>query len=245
MRHLPFLIGAALLACTPGCGGEFHAYSQAKDANTPEAYRQFLEQYPDGVNAVEAGVLYDAALWTYALEADTSAAYQEYVDALPQGEHADEARSAVATIAWREAEEAGDRAAVEAFLRDHGSSSEASQARKWLALRDLLPQHVEIGATRFEETTPGHWTVAVDVRNIGERPVRKVRFRVAWLDDQGHIANSRRETLVDADGGAGSPIEPGQSRTFSLTFSRAQAADDWVADADHTRVEIVELEVAS
>ena len=73
---------------------------------------------------------------------------------------------------------------------------------------------------------------------------------MTWLDAEGHIANSRREALVDPDDPRlDAPAElsvlldPGQSRTFELSFARAQTADTWVTDAEHTRVELVELEV--
>lgn len=246
-RLSALLIAIALLA---GCG-EYKLYTEAKTANTPEAYAAYLEAYPDGVNAEEARGLLDSLDWDLATDADSSVAYEDYLAKHPDGTHAGEARSNAESAALREAERAGDRAALEGFVARYPEGALADKARKSLALMDLVPEHLEIGELRLTEGQPGRFSLDADVRNIGREPVTSARFALGFLDEAGTIVVRKTEWLVVPDD-AGikaskeqlAPLRARKSRTLHYEFPRAQAPDDWVADAAHLRLDVIELELA-
>lgn len=256
MKHL-LVLASMLLAIPfmPACGGEFTAFETAKTTNTPDGYREFLAEYPDGVNHEVALGLLDALDWDLASTADTSAAYDQYVTEHPEGEHLEEARGQAATAAWREAEEAGTREAIEAFLarNDEGALRKTAQAR--LELMDLLPTQLEIGETTLAENGDDAWTVSCPVRNIGDKEVQVARFRIMWSSEAGEKRTKRlwfvaRETK-NANGAKDrmdpkdliSPLRPGKSRAFDFTFGKTEVVEGWVPDAAHTTLDLVQLEL--
>jgi len=239
----------------PACGGEFGAFEKAKTGNTSEGYREFLTQYPDGVNAETARGLLDSLDWDLAAQADTSVAYDEYMANHSDGEHLEEARGQASTLAWREAEDAGTREAIEAFLArgDEGSLRKTAEDR--LALMDLLPTQLEIGETVLAEEGSDAWTVSCPIRNIGDKAVQVARFRITWVGAndtkrtkrlwfvarEPKNANGAKDRVDSKDLIA--PLKPGKSRTFSFTFGKTEVVENWTPDADHTLLELVELEL--
>ncbi len=254
MKHLICLAMLSLMLL-PACGGEFGAFEKAKSANTSEGYREFLTQYPDGVNAETARGLLDSLDWDLAAEADTSVAYDQYVAEHPEGEHVEEARGQAATLAWREAEEAGTREAIEAFLArgDEGALKKTAEDR--LALMDLLPTQLEIGETTLAENGSDGWTVSCPVKNIGSKAVEVARFRITWIAEGGEKrtkrlwfvarepknANGAKDRMDPKDLVA--PLRPGKSRSFDFTFGKTEVVEGWVPDAAHTALELVQLEL--
>jgi len=244
------LVPCALILALAGCG-EYSLYTEAKTSNTPEAYRTYLEKYPDGVNAEEARGLLDSLDWDIATDADSSAAYELYLTQHPEGSHAEEASANAASAALREAEQVGDEAALEAFVARYPEGALADKARKSLALMELVPQHLEIGELQLAEGERGRWSLDADVKNIGRENVTSARFAVGFLDDRGMVVVRKTQWLVvqegegiKADKELLKPLRRGQSRTLHYEFPRANAPDSWVADAEHVRLEVIELELA-
>ena len=256
MKHL-LVLASMLIAIPllPACGGEFGAFEKAKTANTSEGYQEFLAEYPDGVNHEVARGLLDALDWDLAAEADTSAAYDEYVAQHPGGEHVEEAKGQAATLAWREAEETNTREAIEAFLARGDEGSLRKTAEERLVLMDLLPATLEIGETTVAEDGSDAWTVSCPVRNIGDKEVQVARFRIAWIGEGGEKRTKRLWFVArepkNANGAKDrvdpedliAPLRPGKTRTFTFTFGKTEVVDGWIADADHTTLELVELEL--
>jgi hypothetical protein len=241
----------AITALLGGCASEFAAFEEAKAANTLEAYQAFLTEYPDGVNKAAAVERIDNMEWTVAESENTAEAYEGYMSAHPDGRHLQDAQLAAPKLAWQVADYSGDKAQVEGFLEKYGRSAYAKKGEARLALLELGPKHLEVGPTRLEEGGKNRWTVAADVKNVGQVDVITAEFRVAWRNGDGRVSRSKEWFLVveksdryDAADELVAPLVPGETRPFTFSFRRSEAADDWVADVEHIQIGLVDLKTA-
>ena len=249
-----FQIQLAILAITAllaGCATEYAAYEEAQAANTVEAYKAFLAEFPDGVNKAAAEERIDAMEWDVAEAENTAEAYEAYLAAHPDGRHAQDAQLAAPKLGWQVADYSADKAQVESFLEKYGNSAYAKKAKDRLALLDLAPKHIKVGPTRLEEAGKNRWTVAADVTNVGQVDVVTAEFRVAWRNGEGRVSRSKEWFLVveksdryDAADELVTPLAPGETRPFTFTFRRSEAADDWVEDLEHIQIGLVDLKPA-
>jgi cell division protein FtsN len=80
-----------------GCSRQQSDWQKAREANTPEAYEQFVKKYPSGEFTAQAQARlkeqYDDRDWQKARDADTPEAYQAYLNQYPDGQSATEARN--------------------------------------------------------------------------------------------------------------------------------------------------------
>jgi cell division protein FtsN len=80
-----------------GCSRQQSDWQKTREANTPEAYEQFVKKYPSGEFTPQAQArlkeLYDDRDWQKARDADTPEAYQAYLNQYPDGQSATEARN--------------------------------------------------------------------------------------------------------------------------------------------------------
>ncbi len=253
MTRLGQILGSAcLFLLVLGCDNEYTAYDETKATNTAEAYKAFIEQYPEGVNAPDAMHKLEGLDWEAAVAAGTAEAYETYLTDHPEGPHITEAKLEAPKAAWVETESKGDRAAFVAFLEAYGGSAYSKKANDAIALMDFYPKHIEIGPTKLEEGESGKkWLVTADVKNIGKVDVNEARFRIVWKNEGGVVVKRKEWLLVceeqegvDAPKELTKPIKPGKSRTFKFDFTRKDCTDGWMADADHIRLELVSLKVA-
>ncbi len=135
---------------------EPEAWVAALQGDTLESYQRYLEQYPDGPNAVKARVevdKYEAEAWSEAQSRDTVAGYEDYLAKFPSSGRADQARARIEEIQRAEEiareraerlrrEEAGDWQAAAAantidayrgYLNKHAGGANASEAQRRLA----------------------------------------------------------------------------------------------------------------
>jgi len=91
-----FAAAAVLIAFATACGGRQSDWEAARKADTPEAYTQFLQRYPDGDFTAQArdrlAGLKEESDWKAAATADNVQGYQQFLAQHPEGAHADEAR---------------------------------------------------------------------------------------------------------------------------------------------------------
>ncbi len=247
--QVPFslLLVGALLA---GCATEYQAFDEAKAANTVEAYEAFLAEYPDGVNKAAAVERLDDLDWAATEAENTAAAYEAYLAKYPEGRHVTDAQLAAPKLAWQDADFSGDIATIKAFLEKYSSGAYASNAQKRLELLERMPKHLEVGPTTLTQGEKKKWTVAADVKNVGDANVVTAEFRVAWSNADGRVTRSKDWYLCvapndrfDSAEELVQPLAPGETRTFSFDFRRNEAADDWVEDAEHIRVGLIDLVV--
>jgi len=234
-----------------GCDSEYKAYELAEADDTAEAYAQFLEQYPDGVNASAARERLDQIDWEAAKADNSAGAYEEYLSQHPDGRYVTKAELAAPKQAWFEADMSDDPAIVEAFLTKYGAGAYGKKARERLELLQQMPQHLVLGEIRLEVVTEGKkWKVASDVKNIGDVPVVETNLRVAWKNADGMVARTKEWFLncepkegVDAPADLTRPLNPGETRTFEFDFRQREACDGWVADVEHVQLQVVEMKL--
>jgi cell division septation protein DedD len=79
-----------------GCSRQQSDWQKTRDANTADAYEQFLKRYPSGEFTAQAQArvkeLYEERDWQKARDADTAEAYQAFVKQYPEGKFTEEAR---------------------------------------------------------------------------------------------------------------------------------------------------------
>lgn len=129
------------------------AWVRALEADTLEAYREYLELFPEGRHAEDAQAeidTYDEADWARALQRDTIPGYEDYLADWPEGLHAEEARAIIETrqqaaadaaaraeelarqeaADWARATELNTVASYQAYLDKHPGGPNASEARR-------------------------------------------------------------------------------------------------------------------
>ncbi len=92
----------AMLFALCGCSRQQSDWQKARETNTPEAYEQFLKNYPSGEFAAQAQArakeLHEERDWQKARDADTLDAYQAFLKQYPEGKWTEEARIRVENL---------------------------------------------------------------------------------------------------------------------------------------------------
>ena len=96
-----FIIAGLVFIGLFGCAA--HDLDKAYQADTPEAYREFLKKYPTTEHRSEIQSRMDDAYWREAKEKDSVKGYEEYLSVMPTGKYTSKARSRMDDAYWREA----------------------------------------------------------------------------------------------------------------------------------------------
>ncbi|MHC4340986.1 MAG: hypothetical protein ACYSX0_12340 [Planctomycetota bacterium] len=137
MRHLGFVVWAALAAA---CASEQDDWDKARAEDSVAAYRQFLEQHPDGERVADARAALEHRIderdWAAAQRVHSIAAYEGYVARPIGGAHVESARKALILLrraeAWAAARETGRIEAYEEFAKANPDTVEEKEARRLL-----------------------------------------------------------------------------------------------------------------
>jgi cell division protein FtsN len=85
-----------VLLVLAGCSRQQNDWQKTREANTADAYEQFLKKYPSGEFTAQAQArvkeLYEERDWQKARDADTPEAYQAFLKQYPEGKWTEEAR---------------------------------------------------------------------------------------------------------------------------------------------------------
>jgi cell division protein FtsN len=111
---------AASLCCTlaliVGCSRQQSDWQKTREANTADAYQQFLKKYPSGEFTPQAQArikeLYEERDWQKARDADTPEAYQAFLKQYPEGKWTEEARIRVENFTLAQAPSGAPAAAA-------------------------------------------------------------------------------------------------------------------------------------
>lgn len=133
MRKLRAL---SLLLLLTGCGAP-RAYQRARDADTLEAYRAFLREYPVGDDAEAVEVRVTELEFEEASKLHTVLAYKRFLEANPEAPQARAARALLEGLRFNAAKEAGTAAALRQFLRDHPDGAQREEAQRLLKEAEL------------------------------------------------------------------------------------------------------------
>jgi len=164
-RILPLLLALLVASGTAGCSRQESAWRGARDADTAEAYEQYLQDFPAGTHAGEARsrlvALREEEAWRQALRVDEPEAYQRYLAVHPQGRRAAEARARLAeflpTPARPPARPAASPAgAAGGFRMQLGAFGEEQAARDaWQSLRLRHPDLLGALSARVDMAASG------------------------------------------------------------------------------------------
>lgn len=200
-----FLLGAAA-----GCDRPGAAWDEAREADSVDAYRQFVEAYPDSPQASDAEQrileLRREQAWESARMEDTVEAYQAFLGEYSEGEFASQARSRLSVMqrqsAWQALEDSDDPEALQAFADEYQDSSEAAEAEARIA---------EIQDARREAEAREREAAEAERRRLeAERAARSHRVQLAALrtaEQARQGAQRLREQLGDMLGGTGIEVQ--------------------------------------
>ena len=97
------VVCCAVVIGLSGCSRQQSDWQRAREANTADAYEQFLKKYPSGEFTAQAQArlkeLYEERDWQKARDADTLDAYQAFLRQHPEGKWTEEARIRVENFA--------------------------------------------------------------------------------------------------------------------------------------------------
>jgi cell division protein FtsN len=116
-RNIWVLCCAGMLLLS-GCSRQQSDWQKTREANTADAYEQFLKKYPSGEFTAQAQArvkeLYEERDWQKARDADTPEAYQAFLKQYPEGKWTEEARIRVENFTLAQAPAGGPPGAAEA-----------------------------------------------------------------------------------------------------------------------------------
>ncbi len=166
LRLLPLAVLLLLTGCASG------AYQRAHEADTVDAYREFLREYPKHELAEAAEVRIEELEFEEARKLHTVLAYKRFLEAHPEAAQTRAARSLLEGLRFNVAKEAGTAAAWRQFLAEHPDGAQREEAKRLMA----EAEQKELGATEDSSR------LSAFLREAGDDPRRReVEDR---LDDQ-------------------------------------------------------------
>ncbi|WP_224246193.1 tetratricopeptide repeat protein [Hyalangium gracile] len=167
---MPRLLALAVLLSLTGCASQ--AYQRAKDADTVEAYREFLREYPKDDMAEPAEARIEELEFARAQKLHTVLAYKRFLEAYPEAPQARAASSLLEGLRFNAAKEAGTVAVWRQFLADHPDGSQREEARRLMTEAEQKELSTSADPKRL----------SAFLREVGDDPRRQeVEAR---LDDQ-------------------------------------------------------------
>jgi len=131
-----------LLLLLTGCGAP-RAFQRAEEADTAEAYRGFLREYPEGEYADLAQARLEERDFQEASRLHTVVAYKRFLEAHPEAFQARAVRALLEGLRFNAAKEAGTAVALRRFLGEHPDGAQRAEAERLLAEAELR----ELGGT--------------------------------------------------------------------------------------------------
>ncbi len=246
------LLLLALSTAASGCGDGF---ADAQAAGTIDAFEQYLKDNPDGRFAMEATAQLETLYLEKARQEKTLDAYDAYLERFPEGDIRDK------VLAEREKflfEDAKRNATVEAwnqFLEEYPKADKKRmrEAKRLLAVAEYRDQlswtDLSIAKVNLAEDPKGPkdgWGFTMEVTNKGDKTIRDLRFTIDYLDDEGHVLDSREWPVVAENWGVPMeeekkvPMKSGETRTWF--WSAGGLPEKWneTAQVTPTRLYFVE-----
>ena len=163
-----FVAAASLAAAVAACGGRQSDWEAARRADSPQAYTQFLQRYPDGDFTAQARArltdLKQEADWKAATTTDTVQAYQGFLSQHPEGPHADEARIRVENFSLAQAPVQSPAAVAAARVQSHPAPAAAPlpTARPAAAAQSAAGRYrIQLGAFSTAARAQAEWLRAL------------------------------------------------------------------------------------
>lgn len=120
-----------------GCASQQGMFDKAREADSIEAYEEFLAKYPTGELSGQASDAIETLVYRDCSAEDTPDAYEGYLRSYPQGAHRNEALSRMEDLAYDIARTADTPAAYEDFLKDFPASVRTMDVERRIMSLDL------------------------------------------------------------------------------------------------------------
>ncbi len=147
------MIAVIFVVMVSGC--ESRAYKSAKEADTVEAYEDFLKEYPNKKYAGEALSRIEALNFSAAKKADTIEAYESFLAKYPKGSFTDKALLRIEELPFKHARKTDTPEAYEQFLQEYPNNKFADEARtrlnKFIRITTKIDSNFEIPGQLFYE----------------------------------------------------------------------------------------------
>jgi hypothetical protein len=224
MRTLAVVALLALGACD-----NFQAVQQA---NTIEAYEDYLAKNPDSSWKLQAQTRLEELYLENAKKEKSLDAYDAYLKRFPEGIYVARAMEERETFAWEKAESEHTVEAYKAFLETYPRTKKEKRDRADRMMKVAeYAANLEIGATETEQVNLAEnpegpldgWSFKVPVKNNGTKTLKRLDLTIEYLDADG-IALDRKEWPVTAEWWPvpieeehKTPIKPGDSRVWWWT----------------------------
>jgi cell division protein FtsN len=118
INKIVLVVCCAMVIGLSGCSRQQSDWQKAREANTADAYEQFLKKYPSGEFTAQAQArakeLNEERDWQKARDADTAEAYQAFVKQYPEGKWTEEARIRVENFTLAQTPASGTASNAEA-----------------------------------------------------------------------------------------------------------------------------------
>jgi len=239
--------GLLLSACT-----EKEAWRQAELNDGADAYREFLEKYPDGEFAAEAIKRIEEQDYVKAVDLGTAEAYETYLEKHPEGSNSDDARLNHARLLFEAAKLECSAEKMGKYVEMYPEGESNMDARHYKRVYEYAEQ-IEFSDIRVEKINlqgkddgplDGHGIYA-KVTNNGDRSLTTCQIRVDWLSEADvillqklwYVATPPLDMYPTAEW-MQVPMKPGETRDFDYIFGRSVKPDYW---EDKVRLQIHDL----
>ncbi|MBQ6277495.1 MAG: OmpA family protein [Bacteroidales bacterium] len=133
-------------------------FRMARNANTVEAYQQFIDNHPASRETLEAKQLRNALAYKQAESSNTISAYEEFIRNYPSGKESDMAQGMIYTLAYDEAKMTNTEEAYRNYLQKYPNSPFAQVAEEqanviqfnsetktgdWVSYKKYISRHPE------------------------------------------------------------------------------------------------------
>lgn len=133
-------------------------FRMARNANTVEAYQQFIDNHPASRETLEAKQLRNALAYKQAESSNTISAYEEFIRNYPSGKESDMAQGKIYTMAYDEAKMTNTEEAYRNYLQKYPNSPFAQVAEEqaniiqfnsetkkgdWISYKKYINRHPE------------------------------------------------------------------------------------------------------
>ncbi len=155
---------------------EKNEWAKTQKTNTVEAYKVFLEKYPNGKFAAEASASIENIKWQEAEKASTTEAYEEFLKTYPESANAAIASERIAALKEQklmamEKEAADNLVAIRTALENYGAKQKMAKKKAlYIACKPSPPE----GGT---DARPDPWSDAGGFSELGFQPSDLVLYQ--------------------------------------------------------------------
>ncbi len=245
---LPLLVAAGWLV---GCG-EGEAWRRTELADSAEAYRTFMEEYPDSLHVAEAIKRIEEQNYVRATELGSASAYADYLDQHPEGSNSDAARTNHARLLFEEGKEECSAEKMQNYIDLYPDGASHMDARHYqrvfayaenIEVTELVSKKVNLQGKPDGELDG--WGIYAKITNNGDKNLTTCQIRIEWLSEADVVLLKRLWyvatpplDMYPTPEWMQVPMKPGETRDLEYEFGRSVKPDYW---EDKVRLRVHDL----